>query len=131
MRSDKFLSHPERFEDSPDTNCKMTHPQKLGTHLGGSYAGLDPIAMLGKVLKAMAAQGVRTQVRNMSMAKQFEGFKEVKVKDSVRYFSDKMKDPAVHAAAKVVPTSHLLYELYEVGVQLKAAGMLCMRLASS
>jgi len=90
--------------------------------------------MLGNVLRngrAMAAQGVRAQVRNMSMAKHFEGVKEVKVKDSVRFFSDKMKDPAVQGAAKVVPNSHLLYELYEVGVQLKAADMLCMRLASS
>jgi len=59
--------------------------------------------MLGNALRngrVMAAQAVRGQVRNMSMAKQLEGVKDVKVKDTVRFFSDKMKDPAAQAAAK-------------------------------
>ena len=62
--------------------------------------------MLGNVLRNsrfVAAQAVRGQVRKMSIGEQLKDIKTVKVKDTVRWASDKMKDPAAQAAARVRP----------------------------
>ena len=59
--------------------------------------------MLGNMLKnarPLAARGAG-QVRKMSIGEQLKGVQDVKVKDAARFFSDKAKDPAVQASARV------------------------------
>ena len=64
--------------------------------------------MLANVLRRGVAQAARGQVRKMSLGEHLKDVKDVKVKDAVRFFGDKAKDPAVHQAARVCcdPTLH-------------------------
>ena len=57
--------------------------------------------MLANVLRRGVAQAARGQVRKMSLGEQLKDVKDVKVKDAVRFFGDKAKDPAVQQAARV------------------------------
>lgn len=79
-------------------------------HWGWGLSNLKADEMLGNMLRnarPLVTQAARGQVRKMSMGEQLKGVQDVKVKDAVRFFSDKAKDPAAQAAARVSPSRNL------------------------